>query len=189
MSQEKQNEVPESRQCKILRMDNLQKYHYRKLNGLCVQCGLKRPVKKILRCSQCRIKRAAISAGQRGRRPLGSCQSCYKRKARNGLSLCIRCSELSKIRSKRRHAEIRKKALDKYGGACACCKENNIKYLQIDHVDGGGNKERQRLGNKGRGNRFFTILVQSKKRKDIQILCANCHQAKKYGGCNSEDHL
>ena len=72
------------------------------------------------------------------------------------------------------HKQIKDQVLIKYGGVCICCKENYLPYLEIDHINGGGTKEVQKLG----GGRYLHMLLELPKRDDLQILCANCHTAK-----------
>ena len=63
----------------------------------------------------------------------------------------------------------------------------------MDHVNGDGNRERSRSP-AVRGSRIFFAMLKDANvngiRDDLQVLCANCHQAKdRYGGCSVEDHL
>lgn len=65
---------------------------------------------------------------------------------------------------------------------CACCKESEIKFLAIDHLNGGGRKECQKLGR--RGISFYMWLKKNNYPKGYQILCHNCNLAKGfYGKC------
>jgi hypothetical protein len=54
----------------------------------------------------------------------------------------------------------------------------NFKALQIDHINGGGRKER----NKVNGTRFYLDILSEIKlgSKDYQLLCANCNWIKRY---------
>lgn len=78
---------------------------------------------------------------------------------------------------------IRQKALRRYGGTCTCpcgCREPDLRVLQIDHLFGGGNQEREDL----RGLRFWTKLINEPLRTDLRLLCANCHVTlTQHGGC------
>lgn len=81
---------------------------------------------------------------------------------------------------------IRQQALQRYGGTCMCpcgCRESDLRVLQVDHVNGGGNREREDL----RGLRFATRLVNEPIRDDLRLLCANCHvRITLHGGCTEE---
>ena len=73
-----------------------------------------------------------------------------------------------------------------YGCACTCCGESNPAFLTIDHINGGGMKDR--ASDHG-GWRFYTRLKKLGFPKDkYQILCYNCNLAKGFfGACPHED--
>ena len=80
--------------------------------------------------------------------------------------------------------ERRRKAINKYGGACACCGETTFEFLGFDHINGGGVQERRKLG----VDPVFTLINRG--RKDIRILCHNCNLARGfYGRCPHEDKI
>ena len=73
--------------------------------------------------------------------------------------------------------------IDVYGGKCACCGETRREYLTIDHVNGGGNKQKREMG-------FLTSQVlyrwlkQNNYPKGFQVLCFNCNCGKRnYSVC------
>lgn len=82
----------------------------------------------------------------------------------------------------RAHKKLRQQALDAYGGArCACCGETIWEFLCIDHIAGGGNKQRFAIGNNGK---FYNWLRQNSYPPGYQVLCHNCNLAKGfYGAC------
>lgn len=166
----------------------LEVYYKRKKENLCVACGKNTPEEGILRCSTCREKRRLISANQKINRPEGNCRQCLTRKAEEGVTSCKHCRQQATEKSNRYAKECRIQVLTLYGGKCACCGLSNLKYLELDHKNNDGGKERSNL--KGhRGGRYFALVLKQEKREDLQVLCANCHVAKKYGGCKSEDHV
>lgn len=62
---------------------------------------------------------------------------------------------------------------------CACCGENELKFLAIDHIDGGGAKHRKKVGTS-----MSRWLVKNGFPKGLQVLCHNCNMAKGfYGDC------
>ena len=67
-------------------------------------------------------------------------------------------------------------ALQKYGGTppkCACCKESEIKFLAIDHINNDGAEHRRKCK--------MNLHIWLKKHnypKGFQILCHNCNMAK-----------
>ena len=81
---------------------------------------------------------------------------------------------------KRARDKIRLKVLKYYGGTppkCKCCGETQYEFLSIDHIKGGGSKER-----KEHGSKFCYVLIRRGFPKGYQILCHNCNQAKGYYG-------
>jgi len=61
---------------------------------------------------------------------------------------------------------------------CNCCKENNIKFLTIDHINGNGNIHRKNVC-KGRGGRnFYSWLKRNNYPVGFQVLCYNCNCGK-----------
>jgi|SaaInlLV_10m_DNA_2_1039722.scaffolds.fasta_scaffold00537_25 Zn ribbon nucleic-acid-binding protein len=69
--------------------------------------------------------------------------------------------------------EWRKKVLDHLGGACVHCGFDDIRALQIDHVNGGGRKDRNKqvIG--------FYKKVMENRENSYQLLCANCNTIKR----------
>lgn len=69
--------------------------------------------------------------------------------------------------------------LTAYGGECRCCGEREIKFLSIDHINGGGTKHRKEI--KGA---TYSWLIKNKFPSGFQLLCHNCNMAKAlYGKC------
>ena len=165
----------------------LRLYHRRKRENLCVACGKKPPVEGVLRCLECSKKRRLISQNQKRNRPAGNCRQCLTRKAERGVTSCKHCRQRATEKSKKQARESRLQVLTLYGGKCACCGIDNLKYLELDHKNNDGGRERKNLEGH-RGGRYFTLVLKQEKRDDLQVLCANCHVAKKYGGCNPGDH-
>lgn len=167
----------------------LRMYHRRKNARRCVACGRKRPVGGTRRCAACRTKRAEISARQKANRPKGNCRSCLRRKARKDRATCIRCAKRHRAKAKRQYLELRLAVFKLYGGRCVCCGNANPKYLQLDHKNNNGARERKRLPPHLRGGHFYKYVLNKPRRRGLQLLCGNCHQAKRHGGCTEDDHV
>lgn len=60
---------------------------------------------------------------------------------------------------------------------CAKCDFSDIRALQIDHINGGGNKERKELGIRKYYNKLLA-LPDEELFKSYQVLCANCNAIK-----------
>src|SRR5262245_37839848 len=75
-----------------------------------------------------------------------------------------------------RYWRIRREILEILGGKCVVCGFDDMRALQVDHVNGGGTQDRK------------TRKTMPQFRKDVreygtakyQVLCANCHQIKQY---------
>lgn len=74
---------------------------------------------------------------------------------------------------------IRKSAIEILGGKCVICGFNDYRALQIDHINGGGSKERKERLYKGN---FHQNVINSfiNKENKYQLLCANCNWIKRY---------
>lgn len=72
----------------------------------------------------------------------------------------------------RRRATIRQAVLTKLGSKCVRCGFYDERALQIDHINGGGNKEKDM----GAAKMYRKILADS---TGYQLLCANCNAIKK----------
>ena len=69
------------------------------------------------------------------------------------------------------------KVIEAYGGKCCQCGENISDFLELDHVNGGGQKDK-RLAY------LYTALVQKNNYKHpeglpLQLLCSNCNHLKR----------
>lgn len=71
--------------------------------------------------------------------------------------------------------KLKLETFNHYGGAyCTCCKESEITFLQLDHINGGGNEQRRAIGKDG-GKPFYQWLKQQGFPNGYQVLCANCN--------------
>jgi hypothetical protein len=78
--------------------------------------------------------------------------------------------------------KLRLQVIQHYGPACACRSEENPHFLQIDHIDGGGNQHKK--ANNIAGSRMARWLKKHNFPKGFRILCANCNFALGlYGFC------
>ena len=72
---------------------------------------------------------------------------------------------------------LRDKITKRLGSVCKCCGEKEPLFLQIDHVKGGGAKERKKFGNISRAmsGYYEYLLTHPSLKKEYQLLCANCN--------------
>lgn len=69
--------------------------------------------------------------------------------------------------------------LTHYGGTppqCACCGENHVEFLTIDHIDGDGAEHRRAIG-RGSGLATYRWLRNNGYPKGFRVLCWNCNAA------------
>lgn len=78
---------------------------------------------------------------------------------------------------RRRQSEWRARLLVFMGGMCTKCNNNDSRVLQIDHVNGGGSKERRE---NAVGSAFMMARRVFANPNDFQLLCANCNWIKRY---------
>lgn len=81
--------------------------------------------------------------------------------------------------SQRRYQRnIRKATIEALGGKCVRCGFDDARALQIDHINGGGSKERKERKYKGAFNKHvLESFLEGEER--YQLLCANCNWIKR----------
>ena len=117
-------------------------------------------------CKECR------NAQSRKRR-LKNIAHCRKVEAAWQKSNRPRLSEYVRQRNKKARREL----LNRFGSTCRRCGFCDARALQIDHINGGGNKERQ--GNFMGFYRRLRVLKDEELHLNYQLLCANCNWIKR----------
>jgi len=80
---------------------------------------------------------------------------------------------------------LRNEILDHYGKKCACCGETTIEFLAIDHINGGGNAHRRKIGR----TNLYTWLKANNYPDGFQTLCHNCNMSKGFYGYCPHNHM
>lgn len=77
-----------------------------------------------------------------------------------------------------KNKKLRLATLEALGGICVRCGFNDKRALQIDHINGGGSKERKERPYSGQFNK---VVLKSflKGENKYQLLCANCNWIKR----------
>lgn len=91
-----------------------------------------------------------------------------------GHGMCRRCyqsSDYFRASRVRYRTRIRLAAIAFLGGVCVRCGIDDERVLQFDHIDGSGRYEKKR------SDTWYLSVVRDD-RKDLQLLCANCHVIK-----------
>jgi hypothetical protein len=76
--------------------------------------------------------------------------------------------------------KLRLEVLTHYGGnppKCACCGEDHILFLTLDHINNNGREERRKVLGKSATNStsFYAWLIKNNFPEDYQVLCFNCN--------------
>ena len=118
------------------------------------------------------------------------CLQCDSPCTREG-RLCIKCYRTRPKKGREEklaymrlwHKRAKDEVFAAYGGyRCVCCDETNPVFLVIDHINGGGNKERRKIGTSGGAGQYWAIKKAGFP-TGFQVLCHNCNYAKTRGGC------
>lgn len=142
------------------------------------------------RCTVCRkLKELSEFYLRTNGTPHGKCKSCYKarvNKARAANRAHYRkvCNEWTTAFK----AKVREAVFAAYGGAeCACCGENERKFLTLDHINNDGAKHRMKIAGKRTASGWTTYvhLYRQGFPAGYQILCMNCNFGKRmnHGVC------
>jgi hypothetical protein len=92
-------------------------------------------------------------------------------------------AERKKAYLKAYQQKMKETVLSHYSGGipkCACCGEQNMAFLSIDHIEGGGTKQRRRL--QLRGIKFYPWLKDNGYPSGYRVLCMNCNSALGFRG-------
>lgn len=75
-----------------------------------------------------------------------------------------------------------------YGSKCKCCGETREQFLTLDHIGGGGNEHRRRLGH-SRGS-WVELRRLGWPQDKYRLLCMNCNWVRRLGAaCPHEADL
>lgn len=108
------------------------------------------------------------------------CEICLKEKSKKTCSY----SKNNRKKINQYNLLIKHHVLEKYGGKCNCCGENEVLFLTIDHINNDGNIERNGIDNYNTIS-FYLKLKKEEIRNDLQVLCWNCNMGKRinFGIC------
>lgn len=126
-------------------------------------------------CEAClSYQREAYKKRRDLRKELHLCQRCGEKVEGESRSVnfCVKCLEWKKDYSKYEFKEAKKEVMFQYGNSCQCCGEENLDFLAIDHIEGGGTKHREEVGG---GSNFYLLLKKQGFPKGYRVLCHNCN--------------
>lgn len=87
-------------------------------------------------------------------------------------SYCITCDKQA---MKDRCFQKKLQVFEHYGRICACCGESFIEFLALDHIEGGGRKQRDEL--KLWGDKIYWWIVKHCFPPEFRVLCHNCNMS------------
>ena len=70
------------------------------------------------------------------------------------------------------------KAIIKLGGKCVVCGETDVRILQINHINGGGNQERKK---RNPVSFYLDIIAGRRKTDDLDVRCVKHNILARYG--------
>lgn len=105
---------------------------------------------------------------------LGFCMSCGRSPAGpQSQTRCESCRIKDNQRNKLERTRLKARVFAAYGPICICCKENELKFLTLDHVAGNGNQHRKEA--RLFGDTFYRWVIKSGFPRSLQVLCYNCN--------------
>ncbi len=130
-------------------------------------------VKKCTACKQRKNISDFNSDKSRGDGLSYRCKNCS-----NKLGIIYR--QVHKIEIRAYHQSLNRKIKEKIinilGGKCSNCGIGDLRVLQVDHIDGGGNRERNAFGSRY----LYRKLLAIRDITGYQLLCANCNWIKRH---------
>jgi hypothetical protein len=70
----------------------------------------------------------------------------------------------------------KRRAFEILGSRCSCCGETDLRLLETSHISRDGKKQRKKISNVER----WVVKHQEKAKKEVWLLCANCHRIYDY---------
>jgi hypothetical protein len=148
----------------------------RKIAGLCIGCGRQAPENSKVRCTNClKISADYVLKKINNLRSQGLCKCGTKPEQGK---MCTRCKAKYRLINPIKYRKLRDLVFSKYGGyRCSCCGETEVMFLEIDHINGGGNKHRKETN--------YSVYQWIKNNNfpfGFQVLCHNCNKGKYRNG-------
>ena len=81
------------------------------------------------------------------------------------------------------NSDIKKQVFSHYGIKCFCCGENNLSFLNIDHINDNGREHGTGKKNgKYKGVALYRFLIKNNYPTGIQTACFNCNMGRRING-------
>lgn len=143
---------------------------------ICSKCRKPNPTPEKSRCPSCANYGHRMVKQRRKRlRKLEMCYDCPQPSVPNK-TRCESCLEKAAKVAQIFAETIKLEALNAYGGpSCACCQEDSIIMLTLDHTAQNGAEDRRQNGKSGTG--FYQRLKKLGWPPGFRVLCRNCNYA------------
>lgn len=92
------------------------------------------------------------------------------------------CDKLKRFQHAREcRAKLKTEVYALLGGKCINCGFSDVRALQIDHINGGGLKDKREIPNASNYLSYYAHIIDSIKNGEqkYQLLCANCNWIKR----------
>lgn len=128
------------------------------------------------KCAHCKQEKPLSDFRPRKSRPgyYSYCRPCLNERSKPK-------TEKQRIAHRERNAtyraKIRQDVLDAYGGKCECCGESRNEFLALDHIHGGGSKERREMANNTSGGVYRIARDAGFSKDKYRLLCHNCNSS------------
>lgn len=87
-----------------------------------------------------------------------------------------------RLSTHRRHRQgLKASVFDAYGGFCACCGEDDLRLLTLDHLRNDGAAERRAMG-RGASQQIYAKLKKDGYPSGYQVLCFTCNTGRHIAG-------
>jgi hypothetical protein len=130
------------------------------------------------RLANCIICDKKFENGKRGNPKQVCSEECRKKRKRSYEKSYYRTNiDIRRIQKLKTRKKLKEEVIELLGGKCCQCGEFDIRCLQIDHIHGGGGKERKSLS----VWKYYKKVLKSVKNNggEYQCLCANCNFKKR----------
>lgn len=141
-------------------------------------------------CNRCAISKPLSEFRCRNGYYMRRCKKCDSAKTMEYRHSNAKYGEDTKRVQKENSTRAKERVIGHYGGMCACCGETDLRFLTLDHKDGGGRRVRKEIGNMARGSRYYRWLHTNNYPEDLQVLCFNCNCGRQVNGgvCPHKDN-
>ena len=128
----------------------------------CKDCGLVKPLTDF-------VSREPARRGH-----YSYCRPCYNARGR---AYASKKREHNRKRNVDYRRRLRQEVITGYGGKCACCGESRNEFLALDHINGGGSKERRTIASNTPSGIYRIAKRLGFPTDRYRLLCHNCNSS------------